>query len=532
LIFAPLLLLRAAPYQEGWVSIIRRYVGLFSEGFARRTTLWQRATLALILVVAALLRVLRLGNLNQNLTGGADDVNALKQISGDLRLFLADPQGLNGPFVAIQGLMVHIFGPTPLAALLPSAIIGTLTVLVVYFLTLEILRQTDGRTHHGIALLAALLAATSGWHVSLSRSGMEVVLLPLLMCLAVLALLRAFHAVDAAHAAEQVSATASATASATEEAASVGSPAAPRPSYVLALYALTGICTGLACDLAPGLWLVPIVVIGVTLAWRWRRPAIFERMRLALATLVISAFISGLPALWTVLSQQIGFRVGSDIFARTSEPAASPLSPFTGAFWGQVGANALDVLRLLITQDYSAGYPAVGGEPILPPYLGVFFYAGLALIVYRLVRQRDFSSLVLLLLLALPLLATVAVSAPTGVIEAASVLPAMCIVPAVAIFELASGLGRLPIVLDRMNGVRVFNTPEQIGRLALFVFLIASAIRTFFWYFEASLPAEPGNTYTPSSVGLGIALTLGRAALALAGTLAAHLPGLLGPLIH
>jgi hypothetical protein len=108
----------------------------------------------------------------------------------------------------------------------------------------------------------------------------------------------------------------------------------------------------------------------------------------------------------------------------------------------------------------------------------------------------------------------------------------MCIVPAVAIFELASGLGRLPIVLDRMNGVRVFNTPEQIGRLALFVFLIASAIRTFFWYFEASLPAEPGNTYTPSSVGLGIALTLGRAALALAGTLAAHLPGLLGPLIH
>ena len=165
-----------------------------------------------------------------------------------------------------------------------------------------------------------------------------------------------------------------------------------------------------------------------------------------------------------------------------------------------------------------------------------FFYAGLALIVYRLVRQRDFSSLVLLLLLALPLLATVAVSAPTGVIEAASVLPAMCIVPAVAIFELASGLGRLPIVLDRMNGVRVFNTPEQIGRLALFVFLIASAIRTFFWYFEASLPAEPGNTYTPSSVGLGIALTLGRAALALAGTLAgtlaAHLPGLLGPLIH
>lgn len=534
LIFAPLLLLRAAPYEEGWVSIIRRYVGLFSEGFARRTTLWQRATLALILVVAALLRVLRLGNLNQNLTGGADDVNVLKQVSGDLRLFLADPQGLNGPFVAIQGFLVRIFGPTPLAALLPSAILGTLTVLVVYFLTLEILRQTGGQTHHGIALLAALLAATSGWHVSLSRSGMEVVLLPLLMCLAVLALLRAFHAMDAAtRASEEIEAEGAAqpTLPAPVDAAPA-EPAAATPhwAYVLGLYALTGIATGLACDLAPGLWLVPMLVIGVTLAWRWRRPAIFRRMRLALATLVAAAFLSGLPALWTVLSQQIGFRVGSDIFARTSEPLAAPVSPFTAAFWGQVGANALDVLRLLITQDYSAGYPAVGGEPIIPPYLGVFFYLGLALILYRLVRRRDLTSLVLTLLLALPLLACVAVSAPTGVIEAASVLPVMCIVPAVAIYELASALGRLPIALDRMNGVRVFATPEQIGRLALFIFLMASAIRTFYWYFEASLPAEPGG-YTPSSVGMGIALTLGRAALGLAGALATHLPHLLIPLI-
>jgi hypothetical protein len=59
---------------------------------------------------------------------------------------------------------------------------------------------------------------------------------------------------------------------------------------------------------------------------------------------------------------------------------------------------------------------------------------------------------------------------------------------------------------------------------------MASAIRTFYWYFEASLPAEPGNGYTPSSVGMGLALTLARAALALAGTLATHLPGAIGPL--
>ncbi|MFI5276392.1 MAG: hypothetical protein ACHQ1E_03930, partial [Ktedonobacterales bacterium] len=538
LIFAPLLLLRAAPYEEGWVSIVRRYLGLFTEGFAQRPAIWQRATLTLILVVAALLRVLRLGNLNQNLTGGADDVSVLKQVSGDLRLFLADPQGLNGPFVAIQGALVRVFGPTPLAALLPSAIIGTLTVLVVYFLTQEILRQTGVHKQRGIALLAALLAATSGWHVSLSRSGMEVVLLPLLMCLAVLSLLRAFHTMDAMMDARldtkldtRLDATAHDPSDAGQPGAADERPSAQsRMAYVLALYALAGVSTGLACDLAPGLWLVPMLMIGVTLAWRWRRPAIFRRMRLALATLVAAALLSGLPALWTVLSPLVGFSVGSNVFARSSEPPALPLSPISGEFWARVGANALDVLRLLVTQDYSAGYPAVGGEPIIPPYLGVFFYFGLALILYRLIRYRDLTSLVLALLLALPLLASVAVAAPTGVIEAASVLPATCIVPAVALYEVALWFGRLPIALDRMNGVRVFTTPEQIGRLALFIFLMASAIRTFYWYFEASLPAEPGNGYTPSSVGMGLALTLARAALALAGTLATHLPGAIGPL--
>ncbi len=545
LIFAPLLLLRAAPYEEGWASIVRRYIGLFTEGFAQRPVIWQRVTLGLILVVAALLRLLRLGNLNQNLTGGADDVNVLKQVSGDLRLFLTDPQGLHGPFVAIQGALVRIFGPTPLAALLPSAVIGTLTVLVVYFLTQEILRPIGGHAPRGVALLAALLAATSGWHVSLSRSGMEIVLLPLLMCLAVFTLLRAFHIVDDADSAsntasvvnpEPADAQGVLDASVPAEGEVGPDTAAPTSArgwkpYVVGLVLTSGVATGLACDLEPGLWLVPMLIISVALAWRWKRPAIFRAMRAPLGILILAALISGLPALWTLLSPRIGFQVGSPIFARSSvplEPSPGPLNP---QYWVQVGANALDVLRLLVTQDYSAGYPAVGGVPIIPPYLGVFFYLGLAILLYRLIWRREFPALTLLLMLALPIIASVAVSAPTGVIEAASVLPATCIVPALAIYEIGLWLGRLPIVLDRMNGVRVFTTPEQIGRIALFIFLMASTIRTFYWYFEATLPAEPGNGYTPSSLALGLALTLGRAALSLAGALAAHLHGGLVPLV-
>ena len=43
-------------------------------------------------------------------------------------------------------------------------------------------------------------------------------------------------------------------------------------------------------------------------------------------------------------------------------------------------------------------------------------------------------------------------------------------------------------MLDRINGTRVFSTPEQIGRVLLLGFLLFSTVRTFFWYFEATLP--------------------------------------------
>lgn len=514
LTFAPLLLLRAAPYEDGWVSIVRRYWGLFAEGFTQRPVFWQRVMLALAMVVAALLRLLRLGNLSLDLSGGSADVNALKQISGDLRLFLADPQGLNGPFAAMEGLLVRIFGPTPLAALLPSAVIGTLTVLVIYALAIEILRQTGRHEQRGVALLAALLTATSSWHVSLSRSGTEVVLLPLLFCAALWGLLRGVHLLDGSRAAEGQ-----------EPDSATGSWIHSTRARALGLFTLAGVSTGLASDLAPGLWITPLLMIGFLIALRWRRPALFTRMRAPLVALTVSAVLSGLPVIWSFVSPRIGFAVGSPAFAQSSEPLPAGRSPLSPAFWTSAGANALDVLRLLVTQDYSAGYPAVGGAPIIPSYLGVFFYLGLAIIAYRLIRWRDMTSLALALLLALPLVATVAINAPASVIEAASVLPVTCIVPAVAMYEAAAWVGRLPIVLDRMNGVRVFTTPEQIGRIALFLFLSISALRTFYWYFEATLPSSPTNTFTPSAIALQAGLALARVALALARALpGVHLP--------
>ncbi len=516
--FGPLLLLRVNPNDGGILGVIRRYAGAFSRVLSFDVVFWERLMLALALIVGALLRLLGLGNLTTQLSTGGNAVSALKEVGGDLRLALTDPQGLHGPFVAIQQALVRIFGPTPLAALLPSALIGTVTVLVIYFLTVEIMRQGDWPGARTVGVLAALLAATSRWHVSLSRSGMEIVLLPLLMCTALYCLLLALR-LSATYAtasrrargrrSHSSSARTTKRVSQTGQHGEAASQLEQRDRVlqrrVLLLYAACGVCTGLACDLAPGLWLLPILVVGFLLVWRWRRPAAFSRLPMKLTVLVGTAILSGIPAVGYFLSRTVGLPEGSPVLARSSvntPPGPGPLSP---EFWGQVLGNIADVLRVLAAQDYTSGYPAVGTSPIIPFVLTPIFFVGVIIIA---VRWRNMTAMALLLLIALPLVASVAVGTPTGVIEAASVLPATCIVPALALYEIGVFLGHLPIVFDRMTGARVFSNPEQIGRLLLLVFLVVSTLRTFFWYFEATLPSTSSNQFQPSYTGPAVAFVM------------------------
>ena len=62
---------------------------------------------------------------------------------------------------------VVIFGLTPFAARLPSAIFGFLTVPLVYLLTKKLFEKEN------IALLAAFFLAISPWHLQFSRVGFE-----------------------------------------------------------------------------------------------------------------------------------------------------------------------------------------------------------------------------------------------------------------------------------------------------------------------------------------------------------------------
>jgi hypothetical protein len=156
-----------------------------------------------------------------------------------------------------------------------------------------------------------------------------------------------------------------------------------------------------------------------------------------------------------------------------------------------VGRNAIGVLRILTAQDYTAGWAGPSGTPVVPVALFPFFYLGVLLV---LLWWRRLSSLTLLLLLALPLIASIAVGSQSSALQAASVLPALCMLPALALYEAARWLGRLPAALDRAHGGKLFVGPEQIGRLLLLAFLVVTTLRTFYWYFQATLPNAPLNS--------------------------------------
>jgi hypothetical protein len=488
--FLPLLLVRPEPAARGWQSIVRGYASLLGEGLQRRTELWDRAMLALVLLVAVILRLLRLGSLFSSVSATSTPSGALAEASSDLRLILTDPRGLEGPFSLIQRGVVALLGATPFAILLPSAIIGSATVGLVYLVAHAVFAEGPRSQARVVGLIAALFAATSEWHVALSRDGLQVVMLPFLTCLALYILVLALRLPampvrlamrNGGHGRRRRG---------SKQMVSDPAAEALRRRRML-LFAGSGVAAGLASDLAPGLWVLPLLMVATLLVARWQRPRWYQQSWRGWWALAAALVVVGLPGAWSYyLSGALGLGNSTTAAVRANGAAATGLAALVGLLTG-ILRNMGGVARVLLLQDYSASWPGAGSTPLLPGMITPFFVVG---VLFVLLQWRRFSSMILLLLLALPFVASVAVGTTPSVLEAATVLPAVCIIPAVAIYEVASWLGRLPIALDRAVGMRVFVTPETIGRLLLIAFLVFSALRTFYWYFQAALPTPPNTT--------------------------------------
>ncbi|MDO8638547.1 MAG: glycosyltransferase family 39 protein [Candidatus Daviesbacteria bacterium] len=133
--------------------------------------------LILIIMLAAAVRVVALDKFPNGFTGdeaqqGYSAYSILKTGQDEWGQFLPlNPRGFGDfkpPFYTYLTIpAVAIFDLNITAVRLPAALIGILTVLIVYFLTKELLSRED------TALWAAFLLSISPWHIQLSRTAFE-----------------------------------------------------------------------------------------------------------------------------------------------------------------------------------------------------------------------------------------------------------------------------------------------------------------------------------------------------------------------
>ncbi len=141
---------------------------------------WFGAGVALVVVVALafFLRTYDLQNYPPGLfpDEAVNGEDAISILHGDIRPFYSRNNGREGLFFYLQALLIKTFGIGVWQMHLASAIVGTLTVLAIYFATSAYFGRLAG-------LLAALFLATSSWHLTLSRTGFRAILVPLFLAL-------------------------------------------------------------------------------------------------------------------------------------------------------------------------------------------------------------------------------------------------------------------------------------------------------------------------------------------------------------
>ncbi len=134
--------------------------------------------LLIIIIIAAFFRFYNLGGINATPPGLYPDEamngnNALEALdTGNFKIFYPENNGREGLFINIQAFFIKFLGNYPWVLRLPSAIIGILTVLGIYFFGTTLFGNAS------IGLLSSFFAAISFWHINFSRIGFRAIMAP------------------------------------------------------------------------------------------------------------------------------------------------------------------------------------------------------------------------------------------------------------------------------------------------------------------------------------------------------------------
>jgi hypothetical protein len=147
-----------------------------------RKFLLRHGLLLFIVIIALLLRVVQISNNPPSLSW--DEVS----IGYNAYSILKTGRDEHGKFLPVDAFVAYgdykpplaiymsvpfvaVFGLNELAVRLPSAIFGTLTVFITFFLVKELFKKIS--FNNRLATLSTILLALSPWHINLSRAGFE-----------------------------------------------------------------------------------------------------------------------------------------------------------------------------------------------------------------------------------------------------------------------------------------------------------------------------------------------------------------------
>ena len=146
------------------------------------------------LAIAAFYRLYRLDEIPIGLwrDEAANGLDALRVLQGDRPIFFEANNGREPLFIYLQAASVGLLGRRPFSLRIVSAIVGTITVAVTYFMVRELVWST-GRSTRCVSALTAMWLALSYWHINLSRLGLRAILLPLVASLSFFFLWRGWN---------------------------------------------------------------------------------------------------------------------------------------------------------------------------------------------------------------------------------------------------------------------------------------------------------------------------------------------------
>jgi len=402
--------------------------------------------LATVLSVAAFLRLYQLESLP---TGPYYDEAANGILAGEIAsgvsrpLFISAYTGKEAFYFYVAAAVIKFAGTNLLGLRLASVLLGVAGVAATYFMTWGLFDRDEPDdvarfTQRGTALLAAILAATSFWHINMSRYGFRAISQPLMQALMLLFLWRGWRLCR-------------------------------WRDFVLA----GGFCgatayTYLASRAVP-LALLPFLLGGVVAGrgvWKQR----FARA----AVFVLSALVvfGSLGVYFLQHPQAFGVRMTQ---VSVFNPLLSGGDPWN-ALWQSAG-KALGMFTLRGDPFWRFGVP---GQPVFPLLIAILFYVGLLISLVSVFAKRDGLSRVLhlSLLLWLPIMLLPSILAP-GHDEIPSSLRAIGVMPVFYLFP-AQGLAATLAVARRWWQRAGEGVVISVVAVAL---LLGSAVSVFHDYF-------------------------------------------------